>query len=213
MTVSPDSDPRANQKQRTRTAIVDAAIALLATGCRPTVSEAATAAKVSRATAYRYFPTQDSLLVEAAAHGPVEPIETLVAAQTGGDARARFAELQAAFNALVGEEEAAMRMALRSYLDAWFAARERGTLAPDVRQGRRMRWIAATLAPARGTLAPDTAQRLSAALALTLGIEPLMVMKDICRLDDAAARDTLQWMAKTLLEAALTEQSATRNDE
>ena len=68
-----------------------------------------------------------------------------------------------------------------------------------------MRWIAATLAPARGTLAPDAAQRLSAALALTLGIEPLMVMKDICRLDDAAARDTLQWMAKTLFDAALTE--------
>ena len=55
---------RVNQKARTRAAIVDAAQALRSASGRPTVAEAADAAKVSRATAYRYFPTQEALQVE-----------------------------------------------------------------------------------------------------------------------------------------------------
>ena len=57
---SPYRDLRANQKERTRAALVDAAKALVRAGAPPTVAEAAERARVSRATAYRYFPTQDS---------------------------------------------------------------------------------------------------------------------------------------------------------
>ena len=55
---------RVNQKRRTRAAIVEAAQELLQQGVTPTVAQAAEAALVSRTTAYRYFPTQESLLVE-----------------------------------------------------------------------------------------------------------------------------------------------------
>ena len=55
---------RVNQKRRTRAAIVEAAQAMLQEGVTPTVAQAAEAALVSRTTAYRYFPTQESLLVE-----------------------------------------------------------------------------------------------------------------------------------------------------
>ena len=57
---------RANQKARTRQAIVRAAGALLAKGAKPSLDEIAEEAKVSRATAYRYFPGLDALLSEAA---------------------------------------------------------------------------------------------------------------------------------------------------
>src|ERR687883_1696561 len=57
---------RINQKRRTREAILAAAVELVEQGQSPTVAEVADAALVSRATAYRYFPTQEYLLFEAA---------------------------------------------------------------------------------------------------------------------------------------------------
>ncbi len=44
--------------------MLEAAAALVQAGRTPSVAEAAELAAVSRATAYRYFPTQESLLVE-----------------------------------------------------------------------------------------------------------------------------------------------------
>src|SRR5271167_3548396 len=58
---------RANQKLRTRTAIVQAATELSRTGREVTMPEIAEAALVSEATAYRYFPDLASLLREAIA--------------------------------------------------------------------------------------------------------------------------------------------------
>jgi AcrR family transcriptional regulator len=58
---------RANQKLRTRTAIVQAAAELSRTGREVTMPEIAKAALVSEATAYRYFPDLASLLREAIA--------------------------------------------------------------------------------------------------------------------------------------------------
>src|SRR5215467_10308691 len=56
---------RANQKMRTRRAIVDACRDLVRTGAEVTMPEVAKLALVSEATAYRYFPDLTSLLSEA----------------------------------------------------------------------------------------------------------------------------------------------------
>ena len=56
---------RTRQKERTRKALVAAARGLVAEGKTPTVEEAASAADISRTTAYRYFPSQRMLLVAA----------------------------------------------------------------------------------------------------------------------------------------------------
>ena len=51
-------------------------VGAVAPGTPPTVAEAAEEAKVSRATAYRYFPTQEALLIEIASLTPlVKPVE------------------------------------------------------------------------------------------------------------------------------------------
>jgi len=55
---------RANQKTRTRRAIVDACRELVRTGSDVTMPEVANLALVSEATAYRYFPDLVSLLGE-----------------------------------------------------------------------------------------------------------------------------------------------------
>ena len=180
------------------------AIGLIRSGVRPTVPEAAEAAKVSRATAYRYFPTQESLLVEAAVAAPVESIERLLAERDeAADPKARLLDVVDRFNAIAIEEEAAMRTALHAYLDAWFAARGAGGPAPALREGRRTRWIDTALEPALAALGEKERKRLRSALALTLGVEAIVVMKDVCRLGDHEAQAVLRWTAGALLDAGL----------
>jgi AcrR family transcriptional regulator len=201
-------DLRANQKQRTRGAIVDAAVGLVRKGATPTVAQAAEAAGVSRATAYRYFPTPEDLLIEVATVTPaVQPVESVLA-QLGDDAdpETRFVRVQETFNAVVVQEEAQMRTALRAYLDNWLARRQRGVEdGPELREGRRMRWLDRVLEPARGTLSAKQRRRLECALALTLGMDGMVVMKDVCRLKDHEARDVLRWAGLALLRAGLAE--------
>jgi len=85
MSMAYDSFGRTEQKGRTRSALVAAARRLVASGVSPTVEQAATAAAVSRTTAYRYFPSQAALL--AAAHP-----ETAARSMLGDDASPEPAE-------------------------------------------------------------------------------------------------------------------------
>ncbi len=57
---------RPNQKTRTRKDLLQAAARLMKQGRTPTLEEVAEEALVSRATAYRYFPSVEALMVEAA---------------------------------------------------------------------------------------------------------------------------------------------------
>jgi AcrR family transcriptional regulator len=197
-------DPRANQKQRTRAAIVDAAAGLLRSGVEPTVAGAAEAAKVSRATAYRYFPTPESLHIEVVGVTPAyEPVEHLVQALEGDDTEARLLAFVEKFNAITFAEEGRMRMALKVYLDTWFASRGNGGEPPPVREGRRMRWLERVLEPARRGKTKTQWRRLQAALALTGGTEPMVIMKDVCRLNEKDAQEVLLWAAQVLLRAGL----------
>src|SRR5688572_32606 len=118
------NDPRANQKERTRSAVVAAATQLLREGGQPTVAQAAELAKVSRATAYRYFPTQEAMLVEVAQVNPAsEPVERWLASLEGGAPADRLQGLQSTFNDVLITEEVAMRTGLRVYLDTWLESR------------------------------------------------------------------------------------------
>ena len=63
------STERVQQKGRTRRALLAAAVKLVTAGAQPSVADVADAAEVSRRTAYRYFPTQEQMLVEAALEG------------------------------------------------------------------------------------------------------------------------------------------------
>src|SRR5262245_58953535 len=195
MKASRQADPRANQKARTRKALVDAAAELFRQGTPPTVAEAADRAQVSRATAYRYFPTQEALRVEAADLAPaMAPVEAMLAALDTDDAEARLTKLFETFSPIVVEQEALMRNALRVYLEVWLASRQKGESPTVMREGRRMRWLDSTLAPVRRELTKAQWQRLRAALALTLSIDAYVVMRDVCRIDDdAEAFGVMRW--------------------
>ena len=209
-TASRQAGGRVNQKARTRAAIVEAATSLMRKGVTPTVAAAADEARVSRATAYRYFPTQEALVVEVADITPlVAPVEEAVGRASTDDAELRLRELLEVFNRIVFAEEVPMRNALRVYLDTSLATLGSGDGGTPVREGRRMRWLDHALEPVRRQLPKRQWERLRAALALTLGTDAMVVMKDVCRLEDARAMEALEWAATALLKAGLEEASAT----
>jgi hypothetical protein len=65
-----------------------------------------------------------------------------------------------------------------------------------------MRWLDRVLEPL-DDMPEDRRRRLDAALALTLGMDSLAVMKDVCGLDDEEALAVLRWAATALLRAGL----------
>src|SRR4051812_5131459 len=65
MSVTAEPRGRTAQRRRTRRAIVDATMALLARGLEPSVNDIAAAADVSRRTVYLPFPTLDQLILDA----------------------------------------------------------------------------------------------------------------------------------------------------
>ncbi|MEO8464200.1 MAG: hypothetical protein ABI640_02585 [Gammaproteobacteria bacterium] len=208
--MSAPHDPRGNQKERTRAAIVEAATRILRSGATPSVAAAAEAAKVSRATAYRYFPTPESLHVEVAGVTPtLAPVEQLVQTLEGDDVEARLSAFLMTFNSLTFANEAQMRMALKVYLDTWLGGRE-GAQTPPVREGRRMRWLESVLQPAKRGSTKKQWRRIQAALALTVGTDAMVVMKDVCRMNDEEAQEVLLWAAQTLLRSGLQKPAAAK---
>jgi AcrR family transcriptional regulator len=195
---------RVNQKRRTRAAIVDAAKELLDRGVTPTVAQAAEAALVSRTTAYRYFPTQESLLLEVAIDIDVDDIDALVASPSGeAGAPARAFEVLDLFNRHVLADEVRYRTVLRLYLDLWLTAVANGDDAPIVRVGRRRRWLNETLAPLRDEIGDDALRRLVAALSLLGGGEAMFVLREVCQLAPDEALAVTDWAARALVAAAL----------
>ena len=77
---------------RTRRLLLDTTMALMQAGRIPSVTDVAEAAEVSRATAYRYFPTQ-AALVQAAVGEALGPI--LAWRSSSADAEERVEELLA----------------------------------------------------------------------------------------------------------------------
>jgi AcrR family transcriptional regulator len=197
------ADPRANQKARTRAAIIAAAQELQRQGTEPTVEQAAEQARVSRATAYRYFPTKEALLVELSDMVPdAAHVDALLANPAADDIEERLLSLIDTFDGIVLAEEEHFRTFTRVAMDTWLRSHRNGDDAPVVREGRRMRWLETVLAPL-DELPPERKRLLQAALALTLGAEAIITMKDVCRLDNDETLAVLRWAATALLRAAL----------
>ena len=194
-----DAGPgRSNQRNRTRKDLLRAASRLLQAGRTPTLDEVAAEALVSRATAYRYFPGVEALLVEAALDVAMPEGEAFFAADESGDAADRLRRADAAVAAMVRRNEPALRAMLIHSLQQSLA----GADGVPLRQNRRTPLIEAALAPVRGRIDGPSYRRLVRALALVIGTESMLAFKDVLRLDDAEADDVRAWMIRVLVDAA-----------
>lgn len=190
---------RANQRYRTRKDLLTAASSLMRDGRKPTLEEVAEAARVSRATAYRYFPNVDALLTEASVDITVPDGATLFRDDKSDDPEARIEKAEAALHRAVYDNEPALRVMIASAL---VLGARNGDGVP-VRQNRRLPLIDAALAPARDRFDKRTYGRLRAALSLIFGPEAMIVFKDVLRFSETEARDVKRWAVRALVRAAL----------
>jgi AcrR family transcriptional regulator len=190
---------RENQKRRTRKDLLLAASRLMQQGLKPSLEEIAEEAFVSRATAYRYFPNVDALLLEAALDVATPEPEALFAGEESGDAAVRLLMADRALQDMVRANEPQLRMMLAKSLDASV-----GGQTDDVppRQNRRMPLIEAALEPARQKMTPAAYRTLTRALAIIFGTEAMIVCKDVLQIGDREADRARHWAMLALLEAA-----------
>jgi AcrR family transcriptional regulator len=165
---------------------------------------AASQAKVSRATAYRYFPTQQALLIELGAEWTYEPIEQLLAEMTSPDVEERLVSLIDAYEEAFEHDEPRIRTALGVCQDTWLRAhRDRSATSLRLRQGRRMRWLDTVLQPL--ALSEDRRQRLKTVLALAVGPDSLIILRTSAA--SAAHRHPQRFDALALPRAELREEA------
>lgn len=191
---------RANQKRRTRKDLLQAAAQLMKQGRRPSLDEVAEAALVSRATAYRYFPSTEALLAEASLDVVTPDAAVLFAGNAPADPVARLEKVDAALHEMMLGNEPALRLMLANSLQR--AARGEAESETPLRQNRRTPLIEAALEPARRQFKPGSLDILAKALALIVGTEAMVVFKDVLQLDDAEARRVKRWAIRALVEAA-----------
>ena len=187
---------RTRQKQRTRDALVAAARDLVAReGSAPTVEQAAAAAAISRTTAYRYFPSQKSLLL--AAH-PETALTSLLPPDASEDPEERLLAAVRAFHELILDTEPQQRIMLRLSL-------EPETTAHDLplRQGRAVGWFEDALAVLKPRLSDAEVHRLAVAVRSATGIEALVWLVDVAGLSRDQATELLRDTARALLQQAL----------
>jgi AcrR family transcriptional regulator len=195
MDVSLQDGGRARQKARTREAVVAATRQLLRDGVTPTVEQAADAARVSRTTAYRYFPSQRALL---AATFPQLEGGSLLGDHPPADVRARVALFAEKMTKSILANEAEMRAMLRLSLEPQVPLHE-----VALRQGRRTIWVADALAPLHGSMTRSRFEQLTLAIAAAAGIESFVWLVDVGGVDRTTAAAILKSTCIALLEHEL----------
>jgi AcrR family transcriptional regulator len=190
---------RERQTRRTRRALLAAADEIFAEGRVPTVAAVAERADVARATAYRYFPTQEALLLDTSYLGDNEPLRSLPdLAEQIADPRDRLAEAVRRGAAWTLERETRLRAILRTSLDP----------EQDVtRPARRRAYIAELLADVRDELAPEAYERLAGSLTLLFGIDPIVSLRDNGDVPPECIPEVLGWTAYALVDAVLAPRS------
>ena len=191
---------RANQLRRTRKDLLQAAARLTSQGRNPSLEEIAEEAMVSRATAYRHFPDVTALLVEASLDIDTPQAEEVFRGGSATDPVARLERVDAAFDQMIRDNEVALRLMLRHAMER--SVRRGGDASTPVRQNRRTPLIEAALEPARRELRPAALKTLTRALALVIGTEAMLVLKDVLQLDEAEARRVRRWAIRALVDAA-----------
>jgi AcrR family transcriptional regulator len=199
-----DEAGRANQKKRTRTAIVEAGRELIRSGAPVTMPDVAKAALVSEATAYRYFPDLAALLNEALAGLWPSPEQALSPVAGSADPVERIA---VACEFLL-RGVLAYQGAVRAMIAATITRPELAATRPGLRFGLIDEALA-PLSDPRVAADPARIARLRNDLVAVVSAEALFVLTDLAGLAPQEAIASLVRTATTLTVSALTAAPAT----
>lgn len=184
---------RVNQKLRTRTEILRAAVELIRSGRDVTMVEIAKVALVSEATAYRHFPDLPTLLAEALS-GQMT-VAALGGAPDSTDPVERVGQATERLLRHVLTCQSAVRVMIAATITRPASARSR--------PGLRFGLIDDAIAPLADTLDPAAFAQLKNDLAIVVSAEALFSLTDLCGLTPDAAVASAVHTARTLVCAAL----------
>lgn len=196
---------RVNQKRRTRQALVDAAAALRAEGRNPSLDDVAELAMVSRATAYRYFPSIEALVSETATDRGMKPLSEFW--KRGDDPSEGVGRATTELNGLLLDDEIGLHVVERSFMAVWLESAERES---PLRPGRRLRYIEPIVDALKSGVSPSARKRLKLALSVVMGTEAVIAVRDVGGATRAEALDATAWAARALVRQALAEAAAGR---
>ena len=181
--------------------LLETAMAMIkADGHIPSVAAVAVRSNVSRATAYRYFPSR-SALATAVIEASLGPVRVLASDNRSG--RERVHELFEQTFPRFKEFETQLRAGAQLALEQQALERAGLLEEPPYRRGHRIRILAHALAPLDGELSRPVRDRLHKALSVVYGIEPVVILKDMWGLDDREVQRIAVWMADALIDAAV----------
>lgn len=193
---------RSNQRHRTRKDLLAATARLLKRGETPDMDQVAAEAMVSRATAYRYFPTIESLLIEAPLDGEIPDPQEIFRDDASTDPIVRLDKAESRLHAMSHRNEVQLRLMLAASIER--GARG-GSDGIPLRQNRRTPLIEAALVPARKRFSDAVHKKLCASLALIFGAESMIVFRDVLGMDEKSARRVKAWAIRALVNAAMEE--------
>jgi AcrR family transcriptional regulator len=195
----PQPEPNRRLRARTYESLIQAAMDLARNGRVPSVAEMAERAQVSRATAYRYFPSR-SKLVTAVVDRSLGPVRSWKSRERDG--RTRVLQLLNDTFPRFKQFEPQIRAAVQLSLEHWALERS-GLLAEEpYRRGHRRELLRHALKPLERRLPASTHDRLMKALSVVFGIEFYIVLKDIWASPDEDVEAIARWVASTLVDAA-----------
>jgi AcrR family transcriptional regulator len=147
------------------------------------VNAAADEARISRATAYRYFSDARALMLEATLDAQFATPQEVVGDTV--NVRDRVHKVQRYLFSATRAAEIRFRLFLARALDSSVA--EGGRVTREIRAGRRLPMYEHALAPVRPYLTDRAFEFLVLSLSAASGLESYLALKDVCRVDDILA--------------------------
>ncbi|PHM30051.1 TetR/AcrR family transcriptional regulator [Xenorhabdus innexi] len=191
-------------RKRTYQLLINTALTLFEKGIMPSISELAIKAGVSRATAYRYFPTQSDLIaaIVSASLGPI-----LTWHPKSEKTEERIAELMDFAYPRMFEYEVALRAALQVSLQQWIERRSLSDKSKEkqLERGNRKETLSMITSPMKNSFSPELIDRVMKSLSVIYGSEIFLVLKDIWKLNNEQVIEIAKWMAKAIINQAIEE--------
>ena len=181
---------RTNQKIATRGKILISAQYFLNNGIDFNLEDIANRSGVSRATIYRYFSNVDILAAEAGLDFKTKSSETIYENLKGKTLKHKILEIQDYYNMLAIDNEKLFRKYISAVLNSSTPTHKRGA--------RRKKTLQLVLKNTNHT--SKEKKDLSNLLTILMGIDPLIVTKDVCGLNNSESIKLMKWGIELLLE-------------
>ena len=185
---------RVKQKLKTRLKILNAAKELMQEEKKITLEDVAKQAKISRATMYRYFSNIDLLFAEASLDNSHKSSDQIFEEVKKLSFAERIFFIQKHYNELAQQNEILFRRYLCAVLSEPIVSNK------PIRGARRMDSLNMALEPYKKTLSKETFKKLVVSASVLMGIDSLVICKDVCKLDNKESDNTLKWALEMILK-------------